>query len=350
MTSYENTTIKKMNYNGQKVKKWYHDGVKVFTAGNVVTYYFNPSDYAQEEVDSEASVLAPKTVNYLNHFSGWTFVGWREDKTASSSVLSSKVMGDEPITLYAVYKRTLTASFNGNGATSGSVASISGTQYHNNGNIANPTITLPACGYARTDYKFTGWNYGAVGAKITLTGNITVSAQWTYMLDIVISGVLQSGISRSIVDFGKRTEYPNNVTARCYMASGDEDTEYAGWCTQQFNHIITGNGTLLYVKVNQYLVGGEYGLARCGFKVQLVNIDTNAITVLGAYNEDANSGTHDGVMGNYGVYHKANNALITYRLPNSGRYYLQIRSYVPIYGSYWRSIDTSLVEAYSRVG
>lgn len=350
MSKTNNTALKNVSHNGQKVKKWYHNGAKVFSAGNVVTYYFNSNDYAQEEIDSGASCLTPKKVNYINHFSGWTFVGWREDKTASSSVLSSKVMGDEPITLYAVYRRTLTATFNGNGATGGSVASISGTQYYNNGNTANPTITLPANGYSRTDYKFTGWNYGAVGAKITLTGNITVSAQWTYMLNIVISGVLQSGISRSIVDAGKRTEYPNNVTARCYMASDDEDTEYAGWCTQQFNHIITGNGTLLYVKVNQYLVGGDYDLARCGFKVQLVNIDTKAITVLGAYNEDANGKTYDGVKGDNGAYRKANNALIAYRLPNSGRYYLQIRSYVPIYGSYWRSIDTSLVEAYGRVG
>ncbi len=178
MSKTNNTVLKNVRHNGQKVKKWYHNGTKVYSVGNVVTYYFNSNDYAQEEIDSEASCLTPKTVNYINHFSGWTFVGWREDKTASSSVLSSKVMGDEPVTLYAVYRRSLTATFNGNGATSGSVASISGTQYYNNGNTANPAITLPACGYSKTNYKFNGWNYGAVGAKITLTGNITVSAQW----------------------------------------------------------------------------------------------------------------------------------------------------------------------------
>lgn len=178
MSKTNNTTLKNVRHNGQKVKKWYNNGTKVYSAGNVVTYYFNSSDYAQEEIDSEASCLTPKTVDYINHFPGWTFVGWREDNTASSTVVASKVMGDEPVTLYAVYKRTLTATFNGNGATSGSVASISGTQYYNNGNIANPTITLPANGYSRTNYKFNGWNYGAVGAKITLTSNITVSAQW----------------------------------------------------------------------------------------------------------------------------------------------------------------------------
>ena len=257
MASYENTTIKKMNYNGQKVKKWYHDGVKVFTAGNVVTYYFNPSDYAQEEVDSEASVLTPKTVNYLNHFSGWTFVGWREDKTASSSVLSSKVMGDEPITLYAVYKKTLTASFNGNGATSGSVASISGTQYYNNGNVANPTITLPACGYARTDYKFTGWNYGAVGAKITLTGNITVSAQWTTtVIRIIHNAVLSSGISRMVKRNAPLSDsYPNSLGTTSFTFWRDGDSDDSGAADIYYNIGIPA-GKTVYYKLRAY--GSEY--------------------------------------------------------------------------------------------
>ena len=185
MASYENTTIKKMNYNGQKVKKWYHDGVRVFTAGNVVTYYVNTDNIHTEEIDSEASCLSPTT--FTPAISGWTFVGWREDAVASGEVLSSKVMGDEPISLYAVFKRTLTATFNGNGATSGSVASISGTQYYNNSNIANPTITLPANGYSRTDYTFTKWALGntsgpqySVGSSVTLSSNTVFYAMWAF--------------------------------------------------------------------------------------------------------------------------------------------------------------------------
>ena len=176
MASYENTTIKKMNYNGQKVKKWYHDGVKVFSAGNVVTYYVNTNTSYQEEVDSEASCLSPTT--FTPELSGYTFVGWREDTTASGEVLSEKAMGDEPITLYAVFKRTLTATFNGNGATSGSVGAVYGTQYYNNNNYANPSITLPANGFSRTNYKFTGWNLGAVGASVVISADTTVYAQW----------------------------------------------------------------------------------------------------------------------------------------------------------------------------
>ena len=176
MASYNNTTIKQMTYKGQKVKNWYHDGVKIFSAGNMVTYYVNTNTSYQEEVDSEASCLSPTT--FTPTISGWTFVGWREDTTASGSVLSSKIMGDEPITLYAVFKRTLTATFNGNGATSGSVGTVYGTQYYNNNNYANPSITLPANGFGRTNYKFTGWNLGAVGASVVISADTTVYAQW----------------------------------------------------------------------------------------------------------------------------------------------------------------------------
>lgn len=259
------SAVKKMNYNGVKVKKWYHDGVKVFSAGNVVTYYFNPTDYAQEEVDSEASVLTPKTVNYLNHFSGWTFVGWREDKTASSSVLSSKVMGDEPITLYAVYKRTLTASFNGNGATSGSVASISGTQYYNNGNTANPTITLPANGYARTEYAFTGWNYGAVGARITLTDNITVYAQWRQtVVRLVHNSALCSGVSMGVYSQnGYDEDWPPRYSGSTCQLWTDEDISVT--VRIYFNVPIPAGKT---VHVQLYAANyGNWGTYECNYQV-----------------------------------------------------------------------------------
>ena len=68
--------------------------------------------------------------------------------------MASKVMGDEPVNCMLCIKATLTATFNGsNGATGGSVAKLAGTQYYNNGNIANLYYYfLPANGYSRTNY------------------------------------------------------------------------------------------------------------------------------------------------------------------------------------------------------
>ena len=178
MASYENTTIKKMNYDGQKVKKWYHDGVRVFTAGNVVTYHVNSSTSYQEEVDSEASCLSPTT--FTPELSGYTFVGWREDAVASGEVLSEKIMGDEPISLYAVFKKTFTLSFANNYASGGATNPVSGNQYYNNGNIVNPVVTLPADGYTRSGLTFIKWVLGTVGTKITLTADTTTRAVCKY--------------------------------------------------------------------------------------------------------------------------------------------------------------------------
>ena len=77
MSKTNNTTLKNVRHNGQKVKKCEHNGTKVYSAGNVLL------NSSEEEIDSEASCLTPKTVDYINHFPGWTFVGWREDNTAS---------------------------------------------------------------------------------------------------------------------------------------------------------------------------------------------------------------------------------------------------------------------------
>lgn len=183
--------IKKMEYNGVKVKKWYNNDVIVFSAGNVVTYNVDTGITYQEEVDIEASCLSPKT--FSPQKIGYDFLGWREDSDASSNVLSEKNMGDNPITLYAVFQKKLTAYFNGNGATSGSNENISAMQYYNNGNIVNPVITLPANGYNRTGYRFNGWNYGAVGEKITIVSDITVLAQWVainYVVTYIIAGAV----------------------------------------------------------------------------------------------------------------------------------------------------------------
>ena len=263
-----NTTLKNVRHNGQKVKKWYHNGTKVYSAGNVVTYYFNQNDYAQEEIDSEASCLTPKTVDYMNHFSGWTFVGWREDNTASSTVLASKVMGDEPITLYAVYKRTLTATFNGNGATSGSVASISGTQYYNNGNTANPVITLPANGYGRSDYAFTGWNYGAVGAQITLTDNITVYAQWRQtVVRLVHNSALVSGVGMAVYNqfYDDKSNPPQYYGSSVNLYMDGDDNE-SSRCIVYFTSVIP-YGKTVHMTLRATNISGSYGTANVKYFV-----------------------------------------------------------------------------------
>ena len=117
--------------------------------------------------------------------SGWEFVGWRQDTAANGNVLSGLAMGDTPMTLYAVFRQTITLSYNGNSATSGSTAAQTGYRYYNNGNTANPSFTLRSNGFSRTSYTFIKWALGsasgtqyAAGASVTLAANTTMYAVW----------------------------------------------------------------------------------------------------------------------------------------------------------------------------
>lgn len=176
--------MESMIHDGVEVQTWIHDGVEVYTAGKMVTYVVDSDVSYQEKVKKGHSCLSPTT--FTPSKSGWSFVGWREDSTASGSVLGSKVMERSPITLYAVFKQTITLSYNGNGATSGSTSSQTGTRYYNNGNVNNPSFTLRSNGFGRTYYNFQKWalnsasgtQYSA-GSSITLSGNATMYAVWS---------------------------------------------------------------------------------------------------------------------------------------------------------------------------
>lgn len=248
------------------MSKGYIGRVPIYSAGNMVTYYVDTGVTYTEEVDSDETVLSPKT--FIPAKSGWEFVGWRQDTTASSSVLSTLTMGDNPITLYAVFRQlvtvtyyngnttkktatgyryynnsntvnpaftiaqaalsgwtargwsigttgnaaisytainntafsaditlygmyylTITLSYNANGG-SGTVAAQSGYRYYNSGSAAyvNPSFTIKANGFTRSGYNFARWRLNGTSgtayspnASITLSGNATLYAEWTYV-------------------------------------------------------------------------------------------------------------------------------------------------------------------------
>lgn len=120
--------------------------------------------------------------------SGWSLVGYRNDKTATSitNYAAGSTYGfSSNTTIYAVFSKTITLSYNGNGASGGSTASQTGTQLYNNGNYNNPRFTLSANGYSRGGYSFTKWAMATTsgpqyfpGASVTLSGSTTFYAMW----------------------------------------------------------------------------------------------------------------------------------------------------------------------------
>ena len=150
-----------------------------------VTYYVDSGNTRTQQFSMGQSVISG--LSFTPSKSGYSFVGWREDKTASSSVLSSKTMGTSNMTLYAVFSQTITLSYNGNGATGGSTANQSGTRYYNNGNAVNPSFSLRSNGFTRTNYAFQNWAMGSAsgtkynaGASVTLSSSTTFYATWVY--------------------------------------------------------------------------------------------------------------------------------------------------------------------------
>ena len=180
--SYNGTNLTVLKYGSTELDKVVYNTTTVYQR-ITVNYYCENSIYRSvkvisgNNVDLSSSNAASK--------SGWSFVGWRKDKTASGSVESSITAGTVDINLYAVYRQTITLTYNGNGATSGSTASQTGYRYYNNGNIINPRFTVRSNGFSRTNYKFVNWRLNSTsgtaynaGASITLSSNSTMYASW----------------------------------------------------------------------------------------------------------------------------------------------------------------------------
>jgi type II secretory pathway pseudopilin PulG len=111
-------------------------------------------------------VSAPVPASITN----WTVLGYRADTTATSATYSvtTSAINISPAynlstTLYAVYSRTLTISYNGNSSTSGSTTSTTKTVYlnANSTTTSSQSVTLASNGFSRTYYTFYKWAAGS---------------------------------------------------------------------------------------------------------------------------------------------------------------------------------------------
>lgn len=122
--------------------------------------------------------------------SGWIFQGWGYPDSGENSVnVAAGQTFASTTNCYrsAIYAQTITLSYNGNGATGGSVAAQTGTMYVNilRSNYSYPTFTLAGNGFSRTNKAFVAWSQGstggtqyAAGKTVTLSSNTTFFAVW----------------------------------------------------------------------------------------------------------------------------------------------------------------------------
>ena len=175
----------KLMCSGHGIAKIYCENKAVYSSGNTVTYYVDSGAVYQEEVDEGASCLRPQ--NFTPAKNGWEFAGWRQDTAANSNVLSNLTMDNAPITLYAVFRQTITVTYYNNSITA---SSASGYRYYNNENIVNPTFTL-------TQTALSGWT--ARGWSTSTAGNGGISynngAAFTRDSNVTLYGMYQQAIT-----------------------------------------------------------------------------------------------------------------------------------------------------------
>ena len=163
-------------------------------------YYRNSSTTAAGVTSVTMPALTTQTAY------AWAPAGWVRGSTTSTSKYSSSTtaVSVSPTAgasqyFYALYSRTATISYNGNGANSGSTTSTTATQYYNTGNISSAValnMTVATSGFTRKGCSFNGWGTSAsattvfaeVGSTVTFpltawasTSTATLYAIWSCM-------------------------------------------------------------------------------------------------------------------------------------------------------------------------
>lgn len=232
----------KISLGTQKIKLAYLGDQRVYSAGNIVTYYVDTATTYREEIDNGSSCLSP--TSFVPQKAGWTFIGWREDTAASSSVLTSKVMGDAPITLYAVFRQAVTLTYY-----NGSVSPSTRTDYrlYNNGNVVNPTTALKQTNIS--GWVTRGWSTStAANAEITYNNGATIIMSKNMILyglyyrTVVLSLVTEIGTSKN-----SGTIFYNNSTNVLYPTFNPIVPNKPGWTIRGWSTGIEGDAKVTHV-------------------------------------------------------------------------------------------------------
>lgn len=272
-----------------KMRAGYIGATRVYSAGgNIVTYCVDSGVTYQEEVDEGASCLSPKT--FTPSKSGWEFVGWRSDAVANGSVLSSKVMDDGIVTLYAVFRKAVTVTYYNNSTTA---SSTSGYRYYNNSNVANPNFTLTQA--ASSGWTARGWSTSNSGNAGIAYANV---ATFTRDSNVTLYGLYQQSIT--VTYYNNSTTASSTTGTRYWAPAGYINPSFtltqsskSGWTARGWSTSTAGNGGISYNNGATFTRDSNitlYGMYQQTITVTYYNNSTTATTTSGTryYNSNGN--------------------------------------------------------------
>lgn len=167
---------------------------------------------------------------------GYTFLGWG---TSSSDVSVNYSAGDKytsnaSTTLYAIWSKKLTLSFNNNGG-SGVPSSLSATIYNA---TTSYEFTIPTTKPTRTGYNFLGYSTSdsdtsadySVGEKIKISSNTTLYAIWERItLDVIFDAKTNGGLVNNNDTFTKNVYYGDSIGI--LPIAEKKNYKFIGWYT-----------------------------------------------------------------------------------------------------------------------
>ena len=192
-TSCEVTLPEITAESGYTVTGWYEGSTKVGNAGakytvskdvtltaqtNInaytVTYdYMTNGGSAVSQKEDKVNYNSAVDLNVTATKDGWTFVGWNTDKDATIGLTSLKI-GTEDVTLYAIFKKEVTATFTY--YDSGLKNATTSCVMYNNETVCNyeiPTVVTSSAGPSETVYKGVSTKTSSTDLTTTYNSNTT---------------------------------------------------------------------------------------------------------------------------------------------------------------------------------
>lgn len=229
---------------------------------------------------------------------GYTFLGWGTSSSDTSVNYSAgdKYTSDTSTTLYAIWSKKLTLSFNANGG-SGTPNALSATIYNA---TTSYKFTIPTTKPTRVGYNFLGYSTSdsatsesyLAGETITISSNTVLYAVWERIsLAITFDAESNGGLVNENSTFIKNIYYGDSIGV--LPEAEKKNYKFLGWFTEPSggtkitsNLIITSSRTFYaqfelqancYTKQDSYIEAMMYRKINGVYKTGVVKVRKNGV-------------------------------------------------------------------------